>query len=113
MESLIFLIETNNGILKARACTHGRIQRGYYSQEEIASPTASTDSILLTGTIEAKQRHDILTAKVPSVFVQTQIPNKEEERIVMQIRGTFVKVLVNIVPNTYLRREDKKYSAKK
>ena len=44
-ESVIFLTEKNNKILKARTCASGRIQRGYYSKQDTASLTAINESI--------------------------------------------------------------------
>ena len=55
MESLIFLTEKRDKIVKARFCANGSTQREYTPKEEATSPTAATESILLTGAIEAKQ----------------------------------------------------------
>jgi hypothetical protein len=55
MESLIFLIEKRDGSIKARTCANGSTQRYYIPKEEAASPIAATESIIITGVIEAKQ----------------------------------------------------------
>eukprot|EP00978_Attheya_sp_CCMP212_P015779 scaffold40834_cov35-Attheya_sp.AAC.1 len=63
MESLIFLVEKRDGTVKARTCANGSTQREYYiEREDAASPTASTDSIILTAVIDAKQNRDVMTA---------------------------------------------------
>jgi hypothetical protein len=73
MESLLFLIEKRNGRIKARTCANGSTQREYINREDATSPTAATESILITGVIEAKQQRDIMTNDVPNAFVQTPI----------------------------------------
>ena len=100
MESLIFLTEKRDGRVKARTCANGSTQRDYIPREDAASPTASTDSVLITGVIEAKQRRDIMTLDIPNAFVQTPIP-KGEERIIMKIRGVLVDILCQLAPEEY------------
>ena len=84
MESLIFLTEKRDGRVKARTCANGCIHRDYIPREDAASPTASTDSVLITGVIEAKQHRDIITLDIPNAFVQTPIP-QGEEKVIMKI----------------------------
>jgi hypothetical protein len=74
MESLIFLTEKRDGRVKVRTCAKCSIQRDYIPREDAASPTASTESFLITGVIEAKQRREIMTLDIPNAFVQTPIP---------------------------------------
>ena len=47
MESHIFLVEKDDGAIKARACANGSTQREYISREE-ASPMVSTEAVLIT-----------------------------------------------------------------
>ena len=102
MESLIFLTEKRDKSIKARTCADGSTQRAYIPKEEAASPTAATESILLTGAIEAKQNRDVMTLDVPNAFVQTTVPQEEDdEKIIMKIRGALVDMLLEISPETY------------
>ena len=102
MESLIFLTEKRDKSIKARTCADGSTQRAYIPKEEAASPTAATESILLTGAIEAKQKRDVMTLDVPNAFVQTTVPQEEDdEKIIMKIRGALVDMLLEISPETY------------
>jgi hypothetical protein len=48
LESLIFLTEKRDGNKIGRTCANGSTQRGYVGRDEAASPTAITESILLT-----------------------------------------------------------------
>ena len=76
------------------------------SKDEAASPTTATDSVLLTGTIEAKQERDVMSLDVPNAFVQTEIPLKDKEgndlmKVVMIIRGKLVDYMLEACPGTY------------
>ena len=99
MESLIILIEKRDGRIKARTCANGSIQRDYIPRENAASPTASTDSVLITGVIEAKQKRDIMTLDIPNAFVQTSIP-PGDEKVIMKIRGVLVDILCECIRPT-------------
>ena len=88
--------------MKARTCADGSSQRAYVYKEEAASPTAATESIMLTGVIDAKQGRDVITLDIPNAFVQTSIPQgKSDEKIIMKIRGALVDMLVEMSPETY------------
>jgi hypothetical protein len=60
----------------------------YTERDEAASPTAMTESILITATIDVKQKRDVMIADIPNAFVQTDIDDKnhiEGQRIIMKI----------------------------
>ena len=102
MESLMFLVEKRDGIVKARTVANGSTQRPYTPKEEAASPTAATDSIFVTATIDAKQNRDVMTLDIPNAFVQTDVPQKKgDEKIIMKIRGKLLEMLLEISPETY------------
>jgi hypothetical protein len=102
MESLIFVTEKKDGRMKGRFCANGSTQREYIDRDEAASPTASTDSILITGVIDAKQQRDVMTADIPNAFVQTDIQAKEKgQRVIMKIRGPLVDLLLEISSEVY------------
>ena len=102
MESLIFLTEKRDGIVKARACANGSVQREYVMREKAASPTVISESVFITSTIDAKENRDVMTYDVPNAFVQTEIKEQEiGERIIMKIRGTLLEILVEIDPEKY------------
>ena len=78
------------------------VPREAMGRDEAASPTAITESIILTAVIDTKEGRDILIADVPNAFVQTGIEPKEKgERVIMKIRGPLVEMLVNIDARTY------------
>ena len=97
MESLMFLVEKRDKIIKARTVANGSTQRPYTPKEEAASPTAATDSIFVTATVDAKQNRDVMTLDIPNAFVQTEVPyEKGDEKIIMKIRGRLVDMLFEI-----------------
>jgi hypothetical protein len=73
-------------------------------RDDAASPTAMTESILITATIDAKQKRDVMTADIPNAFVQTDVDEKNQvkgDRIIMKIRGPLVDMLLEIAPEVY------------
>ena len=102
LESLIFLVEKRDGRIKARTCANGSKQRDWMEREETTSPTATTESIILTAVIDAEEHRDVATVDIPHAFVQTPIPEQAPgERIIMKIRGPLVDMLVEMDPTTY------------
>ena len=86
MESLMFLVEKRDKIIKARTVANGSTQRPYTPKEEAASPTAATDSIFVTATVDAKENRDVMTLDIPNAFVQTEVPyEKGDEKIIMKL----------------------------
>ena len=100
MNSLIFLTEKRDGTIKARACANGSTQRPYIDKHEAASPTVTTEALLTTAVIDAKQNRDVVTLDIPNAFVQTPVP-KSDEKVIMRITGLLVDHLVNLFPATY------------
>ena len=100
--SLIFLVEKRDGTVKGRACANGSVQRPYIDKDDATSPTVSTEAVLITSVLEAKQNRDVMTADIPNAFVQTEVDNKKfGEQIIMKIRGPLVDMLVKIAPEVY------------
>ena len=102
MGSLIFLTEKRDGRVKARVSTNDSIQRSYIPKDDELSSTATTESILITGELEAKQKRDVITMDIPNAFVQTAVPQgKIDEKIIMKLRGALVDMLIDICPGIY------------
>ena len=53
--------------------------REWLSKEEAASSLVTLESLILMMTIDAKERWDIMTANVPSTFIQTELPSGPEK----------------------------------
>jgi len=104
MESLMFLVEKRSGKIKGRACANGSIQKANAAPGESASPTCMTESVMITATIDAHEKRDVMTSDVPNAFVQTSVPQERKEpgkRIIMKIRGQMVDLLLEIDKKKY------------
>ena len=71
MSSLIFLTQTRDGIIKARACANGSTKRSYINKEDATSPTVMTEALLTTAVIDAKPNRNVITLDISNAFVQT------------------------------------------
>ena len=100
MSSLIFLTQKRDGTIKARACANGSTQRSYINKEDAASPTVTTEALLTTAVIEAKQNRNVMTLDIPNAFVQTPLP-EQEQKVIMRINGILVDYLDELFPGTY------------
>ena len=96
----MFITEKMDKTIKARHCANGSTQRSYIPKEKSSSPTVSTDSVLITGVIDAKQQRDVMTIDMSNAFVQTDIP-KDKKSIIMKIRGRIIDLLLKIDHDKY------------
>ena len=69
LESHIFLKEKRDESIKCRMVDGRDKQRGTIDKVDAASPTAALKSVLLTATINAKERRDITTVDIPNAFI--------------------------------------------
>ena len=81
MESLIILLERRNKTIKTRTCANRSTHREYVDREDVASLTKTTDSIIITSIIYAKQGRAIMTADIPNAFVQIDIDQSGKKMI--------------------------------
>jgi hypothetical protein len=98
LESLSFLVEKCDGKVKRHTSAKRSTQRGYINKEDAVSPTVATESIAITATINAKHGHDVMTIDVPNAFIQTDLENIDENRVIMKTCGPLVEMLVSLNP---------------
>jgi hypothetical protein len=72
-------------------------QREYIAEEDASSPTVSTEAVLLTCVIDAKEGRDVATADVPGAFLHCDM----DEEVYVVVDGTMVNILI---------RSNKKYA---
>ena len=70
--ALMFLTEKRDTSVKARMVFNGKPTREWLSREESASPTAATESVMLTSFIDAFEKRDVMTADIPNAFIQAE-----------------------------------------
>ena len=59
------------GKIKGLGCADGRKQRGWMDKEDTSSPTVSTQALMISCMIDAKENRDVATADIPGAFLQT------------------------------------------
>ena len=69
LRAINLIKEKRCGKLKGRTCADGRSQRGKYSKEQTASPTVSTDELMLSLMIDALEQRDVATADVVGAYL--------------------------------------------
>jgi len=73
MESLFFLTEKKDVLIKGRHCANGDPQCQWMDQEQVSSPTVTRESTMSTSIIEAKENRDIAKCDIPNAFIQTEV----------------------------------------
>jgi hypothetical protein len=96
----MFLVKKRNGLVKARKVAGGNKQRDYVSKEDASSPTAATESVLLSCAIDAKERRQSAIVDIPNAFIQTVV-HDDKKKVVIRIRGIVVDMLLKIAPDVY------------
>jgi len=97
LASLMFLKEKRNGDVKARKCVVGTKQREYIKKEDAASPTVTTEAVLITGVIEAMEERDVAVCDIPSAFLHTE----SDEDEIMVLEGPTAELMVAVDPKLY------------
>ena len=99
VSSLLFLTEKRDGKLKSRMCADGSKQRTYegYDKNDAASPTAATESVLITGVIDAKEKRKVATIDLPGAFLHAL----NDEEIIMVLEGPLAEMMAMVDPKLY------------
>ena len=101
-EGLLFLTQKKDGSVKGRLAYNGKKTRQWISREDKSSPTAHTESILLTSAIDAHQRRDVMTMDIPNALIQAFLPiDMGGERVIMKVHGLLVDWLIELDPVKY------------
>ena len=94
---LMFLKQKRCGRIKGRGCADGRKQRVWTTKEDATSPTVSTEAVLLTSVIDAKERREVMTVDIPGAFMQ----GDQDETVHMKLEGTLAELLAKCNPTKY------------
>jgi hypothetical protein len=109
LEFHMFLKQKRDGKIKGRTVAGGNNQRDYMSNEDASAPTVTTESVLMSCIIDAKEERDVAVVYIPNAFVKTRVEN-EKDMAFIKIRGILVDILVEIAPdvyNSYVSKEKK------
>ena len=84
--------EKRTGKIKGRTCANGKPQRKLFSKEETTSPTISTDALMLSILIDAKERRDVAVADVEGAYLHADM----DVFTVMKLVGVDVDIMCNV-----------------
>ncbi len=71
LQSHMFIGQKRTGETKARMVAGGNTQHGHVTKEESISPTVSTEAVLLTSIVDAREGRDVVVVDIPNAFIQT------------------------------------------
>ena len=101
LELHMFLKEKRDGSLKGRTVAGGNSETTVpISKEDASSPTITTEAVLLSCIINAKERRDVTVINIPNAFIQTRVED-EGDMAIIKICGVIVDILVQIAPDIY------------
>jgi hypothetical protein len=86
--------EKRSGKLKGSTCADGRSQRAHYTKEETTSPTVSTDALMLSLMIDAKEGRDVATADVEGAYLHADM----EDFVILKLAGEAVDIMCQVNP---------------
>jgi len=80
--------------LKGRTCADGRSQRFKYTKEETTSPTVSTDALMISLKINAKEQRDVAMADVEGAYLHADV----EDFVLLKLVGEAVDIICQVNP---------------
>jgi hypothetical protein len=100
LQSHMIIGQKRTGETKARMVAGGNTQRGHVTKEESSSPTVSTEAVLLTSIVDAREGRDVAVVDIPNAFIQTKVDDAKD-CVIIQITGVIVDWLVKVEPKVY------------
>ena len=86
LRCVVCIKQKRNGLLKGRASADGRPQHLYIKKVDAASPTVSTEALLISFAIHAKEDRMVATADIPGAFLSAKL----EAEVFMMIEGDMI-----------------------
>jgi hypothetical protein len=83
LESHMFIVRKQSRETKARLVGSGNKQCDYLSKEKSSSPTAATESVLLTSIVNAAEKRDVAIVDIPYVFIQTRVESEKDHVVIL------------------------------
>ena len=94
-----------DGRVKGRTCVNGSRQRSYTAEEDASSPTVSTEALLLTAVIDAKEGREIATCDITGAFLKADM----KDFVLIVLRNDEIDALIqaNQKYKQYIKTLDK------
>jgi hypothetical protein len=90
LRAITLIKAKKNGDIKGRTVADGRGQRAYVDEDDAASPTVSTEALLISCAIDATEQRKVITADISGAFLQADI----DEFVTVVFEGTMVDLLI-------------------
>jgi hypothetical protein len=94
LRAINLIKKKKSGKIKGRTCADGRSQRNKYAKSETASPTVSTDALMLTLMIAAKEGRDVATADVVGAYLNAEM----DDYVLLKLSGKDVEIFCEMNP---------------
>eukprot|EP00980_Cylindrotheca_fusiformis_P014012 scaffold3660_cov147-Cylindrotheca_fusiformis.AAC.1 len=97
LRSITLVSEKRSGRIKGRTVADGRPQRKYTAPEDVHSPTVSTEGLMTSLAIDAKERRYVVTADVEGAYLHANM----DETVIMMFDDDMVDYMVETNPEKY------------
>ena len=94
LRAINLIKEKSDGRLKGCTVADGSVQRSLYDKSETASPTVSTDALLLTIITDAHKGRDVATADIAGAYLKADM----DDFVLMKFTGESVDILCELNP---------------
>lgn len=94
LRSITFVKEKRCGRIKGRTVADGRAQCDYVIRDESTSPTVSTEALMISIAIDAKERRAVAIADVEGACLHADM----DETVIMLFEGEMVDCMVQANP---------------
>jgi hypothetical protein len=94
LRAINLIKEKRDGRLKGRTVADGRPQRSLYDKSETASPTVSTDALMLSILIDAHEGEQSATADIAGAYLKALM----DDYVIMKFTGDTVRILCEMNP---------------
>ena len=92
LASINLIKEKRGGGIKGRSVADGTKHKSFYNKYDINYPTVSTDSLLMTLMIDARERREIGTSDMPGAYLQADM----EDFVILRMVGASVDYLCKV-----------------
>jgi Reverse transcriptase (RNA-dependent DNA polymerase) len=99
LRAITLVTEKRSGKIKGRTVVDGRGQREYIDPDEATSPTVCTESLLISMSMDGKERRDVATCDIEGAYLNASM--KGEETVIVVYEGDMVDYMVACNPEKY------------
>jgi hypothetical protein len=92
LRAISMIKEKRCGKIKGRTVADGRPQRTMYTKEETSSPTVSTDALMMSIMIDAKEGRDVATADVAGAYLHAEL----DDFTLLKVEGASVDIMCDV-----------------